>query len=95
MSWLVIKIIGFILVVCSGSALIDLYIHSANLNLPYSAGGILGHVVSSALVSAFNLVGATVILVTFLLIGVTLLTGLSWLEMERIMILSARRARRG
>ncbi len=43
------------------------------------AGGILGNVVGSGLVSTFGASGATLMMLSLFLTGITLLTGLSWL----------------
>ena len=52
--------------------------HSRDL-LPFQAGGILGSLVEKMLVQMANSFGASIILLTFLLTGVTLATGVSWL----------------
>lgn len=46
----------------------------------FSAGGLFGDVISSALLPQFNFVGTTVLLLSFFATGFTLAFGISWLE---------------
>lgn len=48
--------------------------------LPYGHGGILGAISAKALVAMFSYVGATLFLLASLLAGITLGTGISWLD---------------
>lgn len=45
----------------------------------FSAGGLIGDVISSALVPYFNTAGTVLLLLCFCCVGFTLLTGISWL----------------
>src|SRR5690606_15750650 len=45
----------------------------------FSAGGVVGDVISSSLLPYFNLIGTTLLLLTFLCTGLTLVTGISWI----------------
>ncbi|MDX9740861.1 MAG: DNA translocase FtsK 4TM domain-containing protein [Gammaproteobacteria bacterium] len=75
---------GFVLTVAAGCALADLHLTGGG-TLPAGSGGVLGDVISSALVGSFNPVGATLFLLALFLTGVSLFTGLSWLLlMERV-----------
>src|SRR5690606_21037529 len=47
----------------------------------FSAGGVVGDVISSSLLPYFNLLGTTLLLLTFLATGLTLVTGLSWVTL--------------
>lgn len=76
-----LRLLGFLLILMGGSGLAGMYIRPAHFYLPFHAGGILGHVVSHAMQSAFNETGATLLLSFCLLIGITLFSGLSWLEL--------------
>ncbi len=73
------KSMGFILIVLSSCALVDLYIPHATISLPANAGGILGDVLAVELKQILNPVGSALILFTALLCGVTLFAGISWL----------------
>ncbi len=46
----------------------------------FSAGGMVGDVISSALMPYFNLAGTTLLFLCFILTGTTLMTGISWLS---------------
>lgn len=70
-----LRLIGLILTLVGASAL-------ASLNFAalysFSAGGVVGDVISSSLLPYFNLIGTTLLLLTFLCTGLTLVTGISW-----------------
>ncbi|RUO50788.1 cell division protein FtsK [Pseudidiomarina aquimaris] len=70
-----LRLIGLILTLVGASAL-------ASLNFTalysFSAGGVVGDVISSSLLPYFNLIGTTLLLLTFLCTGLTLVTGISW-----------------
>ncbi|CAB0150014.1 DNA translocase FtsK [Pseudidiomarina piscicola] len=70
-----LRLIGLILTLVGASAL-------ASLNFSelysFSAGGVVGDVISSSLLPYFNLIGTTLLLLTFLCTGLTLVTGVSW-----------------
>ncbi|PVY78232.1 DNA translocase FtsK [Tamilnaduibacter salinus] len=66
---------GFVLILLSGTSLLSLY---AVMGLDADAGGVLGREVSDAMVSAFNLPAATLLLVAIFLFALTVFTGLSW-----------------
>lgn len=71
-----LRIIGAILFITGASAL-------ASMNFSdiyyFSSGGVLGDVVSGAMLPHFNLLGTTLLLLTFVMTGFTLVTGVSWL----------------
>ncbi len=75
---IVLRSIGFLLTMMTGSALAFLHFHTPEGALPLHSGGILGDVVGSSLVNAFNFLGATLTLLAVFLTGITLFTGLSW-----------------
>ncbi len=75
---LMVRVIGFILVLFSGSGFLNLHIQVDQSRLPFDSGGILGRMVSTAMLSAFNPLGADLILAAVLLIGLTLFFGISW-----------------
>lgn len=71
---------GFVLTTITGSSLARLHFVDASLQVPLSAGGVLGEVAGNALVAMFSFYGATLFLCALLLVGITLATGLSWLQ---------------
>lgn len=71
-----LRVIGIIFMAIGCSA-----IASINFDDMYyfSAGGLFGDVISSALLPQFNFVGTTILLLCFIATGFTLMSGLSWL----------------
>ncbi|ACL73084.1 DNA translocase FtsK [Thioalkalivibrio sulfidiphilus HL-EbGr7] len=67
---------GFVTTLAAGCGLATM--HFAPGSLPLNAGGILGQVLSTLLISGFGMVGTTLLLLALFLAGVTLFTGLSW-----------------
>lgn len=77
---LILRIVGFLLVLFAGSGFINLHLHVSQNTLPLNSGGILGNIVSSATLMAFNSLGASLVLGAILLIGLTLCSGVSWFQ---------------
>jgi len=71
---------GFLLTVASGCGLATLHFAIASGSLPLDAGGIFGNLVAQNLAALFSFMGATLFLLALFLTGVTLFTGLSWLN---------------
>ena len=74
-----LRSIGFIITMIAGTGLSTMHFTHPSVIFPLNAGGILGDVVSMQLQQLFSFVGATLLLLTLFLIGITLFTGLSWL----------------
>ncbi|MDK1286491.1 DNA translocase FtsK [Pseudoalteromonas umbrosa] len=72
-----LRIIGATLLIASSSA-----ISSINFDdiYTFSSGGVVGDVVAGAMMPAFNFTGTSILLLCFFFAGVTLLTGVSWVE---------------
>ena len=79
-----LRLTGFIFVLSSSCALASMHVSIGAFELPYNAGGVLGTAFGSSMLTGFNNIGATLILCTVWLVGVTLLTGLSWLSITEI-----------
>ncbi|HET9122977.1 MAG TPA: DNA translocase FtsK 4TM domain-containing protein, partial [Acidiferrobacteraceae bacterium] len=76
---------GLVLTLVGGCGLADLAMVHNPWALPFSSGGLLGHVVGRVLVHTFSNVGASIFLLAVFLAGITLFTQLSWLAvMDRI-----------
>ena len=75
----VIKAVGLMMALASASGLSTLSLTQYVSFLPEGAGGILGQVVGYGFESIFGSSGTSLLLLAFLLTGVTLFTGLSWL----------------
>lgn len=73
------KIVGWFFIISSSSALVSFYFQPKSL-LPANPGGIIGDLLSSGLSILFNQTGSTLLFITILLCGITLVTGLSWLR---------------
>ncbi|VAW40598.1 DNA translocase FtsK [hydrothermal vent metagenome] len=79
-SWTdtLIKAGGFISLLLSGCALAYMYIKTSGVI--FTGGGIVGEVVGSSLFSSLGTIGATLILSAIFLAGITLFTGMSWIQ---------------
>ena len=75
----VLRWMGFVAAMGAGAALADMHLLRVPLTLPETSGGILGQEVAGWLIS-FGRTGATVLLTTTFLGGISLYTGLSWLR---------------
>jgi S-DNA-T family DNA segregation ATPase FtsK/SpoIIIE len=82
-SWPLVSLhlLGFVLVMLSGTGLASLHFTEFVGQLPATSGGILGQAVSAAALSAFNPIGSTLILLALFLSGLTVFTGISWLKL--------------
>ncbi len=80
-SMMVLRLSGFLFVVVAGSGLSNLYLMPSPIYLPFDSGGIIGNVIATHMMTAFSVVGTGLILIAVFLIGITLLTGLSWLNL--------------
>ncbi|MBB5192716.1 S-DNA-T family DNA segregation ATPase FtsK/SpoIIIE, partial [Silvimonas terrae] len=77
--------VGFLAIVLSSCSMEALRLHSIHFNLPLSPGGALGLALGGWLYHGLGFTGATVLLAALWAVGVSLFTGLSWLDlMERI-----------
>lgn len=75
-----LRILGFILIISAGAGLAGLKNQTINASMTFYAGGILGNTLGATMVNIFNPAGALLILIAILLIGLTLFTGLSWMQ---------------
>lgn len=66
---------GFLLILLSATSLLSLY---SVFGLGVTSGGVLGSVVSEAMVRFFNLPATTLLLIAIFLFALTVSTGLSW-----------------
>jgi S-DNA-T family DNA segregation ATPase FtsK/SpoIIIE len=69
---------GFFILIASSSAFESLRLYSLKAQLPQSPGGVLGELVSGLMARVFGFTGSTLILMILLGVGLSLLTGLSW-----------------
>lgn len=71
-----VRVIGFILTMMGATGLLGMY---SVAGLDDVSGGVLGMVLSKSLMASFNILGSTLLLVSMLLFGLTVFTGISWL----------------
>ena len=76
---LLIRWIGFVATVISGSAIFYLHILRLQVELPGNTGGVIGQEVGDEMLIILGNSGATLLLLAVFLAGVTLFTGLSWI----------------
>jgi S-DNA-T family DNA segregation ATPase FtsK/SpoIIIE len=76
-----LRLSGFLLTLISSCSLASLWGANWHGALPLSTGGILGNVTEISLIGVLNNTGAILVLIAFLLIGVTLFVGVSWLNL--------------
>jgi S-DNA-T family DNA segregation ATPase FtsK/SpoIIIE len=74
-----IALAGFLVLLVASAALEALRLHSLRAQLPLAAGGMIGGAVGSWSASVAGFTGATLLLLTFLALGLSLLTGVSWI----------------
>lgn len=74
------RVIGLILVMIAATSLATIG-DTGESNLPFGAGGILGHSVGTAVVESFSLLGGRLVLIAIFLFGMTIFTDLSWLKL--------------
>ncbi|NRA59367.1 MAG: DNA translocase FtsK 4TM domain-containing protein [Psychrobium sp.] len=73
-----LRFIGFFLT-CFG-VLATASINFDDLYASFSAGGVIGEMISGAMLPNFNFIGTTLLLVCFIATGLTLLTGIGWMR---------------
>ena len=76
---LFIRWTGFFVTTLSGCAIFYLHLLRTNIELPRATGGVLGREVGEFLLLTFGNSGATILLLSAFLGGITLFTGISWL----------------
>ena len=74
-----LRTLGFFLTLFAGCALASMHDASVVSSLPVDAGGILGDILGKNMEHGFNIIGATLLLLSIFFAGVTLFTHLSWL----------------
>ncbi len=94
---LLMRALGFVLVIIATTCLSGLQAGSASSELPYGYGGFFGEQLAQWSLGNFGLLGSRLIMVTTLLFGLTIFTDISWFRtMEwlgrRVMIASERTA---
>lgn len=78
-----VRVVGLVLLLMGGCGLAYLEMPNS-IWLPKSAGGSIGFGIASGLIGLFNASGTVLLLLAVLLIGITLLTGISWLKLLEV-----------
>lgn len=79
-----LRTLGLLMVIVSSTSLLHLYCATINYGLPYESGGIVGVTFGDLSLQWFNRTGATIVFLPIVLIGITLLTGASWLQLIEV-----------
>lgn len=77
---LLLRASGFLFVMIGGCSLLSLHPTVESIHAGRSRGGLLGDFIAGGFDYALNFQGATLLLLAILLVGVTWLTGLSWIR---------------
>jgi len=72
-----LRLVGVVLVISGATGIFSIHLDPV---YSFSAGGVFGDVLVDAMVPYFNVPGTLLLLITFILTGITLMTGLSWLR---------------
>jgi len=75
-----LKTLGFVLTLAGAAALAHLHWQVSMESAPKGSGGILGSFIGDGFAAVLHPLGATVLLLALFLGGVTLFTGISWLQ---------------
>ncbi len=78
-SLLYLKAMGFLLFLFAGTGIASLHFAPSD-HLPFTAGGVIGNIVGYSMIKIFNATGSGLILFALFLVGLTLFTGWSWLN---------------
>jgi len=71
---------GFLVVLVASSGIETLRFHSFAFDVPFKPGGVIGALVGDGLAGTIGFTGATLALITGFLIGLSLFTGVSWIQ---------------
>ena len=71
-------ITGLVLFLLSSTGLSDMHLLPPAGSMPAGGGGVIGAVIASPLLSMTGMLGSTLFLLSMMLVGITLFTGLSW-----------------
>ncbi|MGB1299278.1 MAG: DNA translocase FtsK 4TM domain-containing protein, partial [Psychrobium sp.] len=78
-----LRLIGFFLT--AFGVLATASINFDDIHQAFSAGGIVGDIIANAMLPNFNFIGTTLLLICFIATGLTLMTGIGWMQVvERI-----------
>jgi len=74
-----LRMIGFVLVMVSATSLANIQFSDSLTSYPSGFGGVLGKTISESVLEAFSYTGASVILLSLFLFGLTVFAEISWI----------------
>ena len=83
-SMLLLRGAGLVFMLSGGCGLLGLELQTTAQVTIHSTGGVVGKMIATVLNNAFNVQGATLLLLAMFLVGVTWLTGLSWIHATEV-----------
>lgn len=87
----IIRWVSFVVFLIAGAGLLDMHYYQNWLTIPGSPGGIVGLELGDLLRELFAFEGATLVLFSLFIVGITLSSGLSWLTlMDKLGALAVR-----
>ena len=89
---MIIRLMGALLTLGAGSTLGTLLLPKFNHHLPQGSGGIIGQTLYSPLFDNLNYYGSLLVLLAVLGLGLTLLAGVSWVKLAKLMLCNAKNA---
>lgn len=78
-SLIYLKAMGFLLFLFAGTGIASLHFAPSD-HLPFTAGGVIGNLVGYSMMKVLSHTGSGLILFSFFMVGLTLFTGWSWLN---------------
>ncbi|WP_367605916.1 DNA translocase FtsK [Legionella sp. W05-934-2] len=81
-STLLLRTVGLIFLILGACGLLSMEEPLKPLDTLHATGGIIGDGVTAYLIQGLNIQGATLVLLAWFLVGVTWLTGLSWVKLS-------------
>jgi len=75
---------GFALLIVASAGLEALRLYSLPARLPHAPGGLIGDVVGAFTLGGLGFTGATLVLLTLVIVGFSLFTGISWLAVAEL-----------
>jgi S-DNA-T family DNA segregation ATPase FtsK/SpoIIIE len=76
----IIALLGFVLLMLGSSGLESMRLHGLGAQLPDAPGGVVGALLGGALSTALGFTGGTLVVIVLAVIGFSLFTGVSWLD---------------
>ena len=82
---IIIKVIGSLLVLVSGSTILSLFFSPETNYLPYGSGGLIGLSISGFTLNPLSLIGSSLLFICLFLLGITLALNISWIALLSVL----------